>query len=242
MGWGSGNLGGGVGSSAKLPAIYVQYPEGSICTCTNGEKTYTAKDTTGFWLFAGLSIGTWTVTTTAPTGENRPVSETVEITTEGQILSVKLSYWNGLIYDYETGFALPFVEKTFSYTALPAGQGYIDFTEQGILMRNSDTATGTLQNIVTSLCTEDPIDLSKFTTANITFEFTSDNGGNDPRFCITNANSGDMANNANVVVSRVDMPKTGTYSIDLSAINDSYYVMVAVSNVQAITVKKMWLE
>lgn len=85
-------VGGGAGGSAELPAIYVTYPEGSVCTCSNGVKTFTAKDTTGFWLFAGLEVGMWTVRITDPSGENAPESQTVEITSEGQIVNVELSY------------------------------------------------------------------------------------------------------------------------------------------------------
>ena len=101
-------VGGGAAGGAELPAIYVTYPAGSVCTCTNGVKSFTAKDTTGFWLFAGLEVGTWTVTTTDPSGENAPESQTVEITTAGQIVNVELSYvlWlykNGNEYNAITG-------------------------------------------------------------------------------------------------------------------------------------------
>ncbi len=94
------NMVGGAGGSAELPAIYVTYPEGSVCTCSNGGKTYTAKDASGYWLFAGLDIGTWTVTATDPSGENDPESQTVEITREGQIVNVELSY---VLWLYKNG-------------------------------------------------------------------------------------------------------------------------------------------
>jgi hypothetical protein len=51
------------GSSAKVYAVIgVTYPTGSTCTCTDGVKTLTAKDTTGKALFVIPSAGTWTVT------------------------------------------------------------------------------------------------------------------------------------------------------------------------------------
>lgn len=83
------NMVGGGSGSAELPAIYATYPAGSVCTCSNGEKTFTAKDTSGFWLFAGLEVGTWTVTATDGTDS---AEKLVEITTPGQIASVNLSY------------------------------------------------------------------------------------------------------------------------------------------------------
>ena len=75
-----------------------------MCTCTNGVKTFTAKDTTGFWLFAGLEVGTWTVTSTDPTGENKPASQAVEIATKNQIVSVELSY---VLWLYNKGNEYP---------------------------------------------------------------------------------------------------------------------------------------
>lgn len=79
------------GGSVKtgLPAIYVDYPPGSVCTCSNGTKTYTAKDNSGLWLFAGLELGEWTVTATQ--GANSK-SQLVNITEENPFESVALSF------------------------------------------------------------------------------------------------------------------------------------------------------
>ena len=80
------------GGSVKtgLPAIYVDYPPGSVCTCSNNNgKTYTAKDNSGLWLFTGLELGEWTVTATQ--GANSK-SQLVNITEENPFESVTLSY------------------------------------------------------------------------------------------------------------------------------------------------------
>lgn len=69
--------------------IGVTYPEGSICTCSNGSVTLTAKDTTGKALFAIPSAGTWTVT--AVSG-SKSTSKTVSITAEGQVETVTLMF------------------------------------------------------------------------------------------------------------------------------------------------------
>ena len=80
----------GGGGKTGLPAIYVDYPPGSVCTCSNNNgKTYTAKDNSGLWLFSGLELGTWTVTATDGTNSK---SQSVSITKEGQFESVELSY------------------------------------------------------------------------------------------------------------------------------------------------------
>ena len=69
--------------------IGVTYPEGSVCTCSNGTLTLTAKDTTGKALFVIPSAGTWTVT--AVSG-SKSTSKTVSITAEGQVETVTLMF------------------------------------------------------------------------------------------------------------------------------------------------------
>lgn len=77
------------GGGGKLFAIIsVTYPEGSICTCTNGTKTLKAKDTSGKALF-NVTVGEWTVTATR---NDESVSSNVVITSDGQIKSVGLSF------------------------------------------------------------------------------------------------------------------------------------------------------
>lgn len=78
------------GSSAKAYAVIgVTYPTGSTCTCTDGAKTLTAKDTTGRALFVIPYAGTWTVT--AVSG-SKSKSKAVSITTEGQVEVVTLIF------------------------------------------------------------------------------------------------------------------------------------------------------
>ena len=90
---GRSNTGGG---SGKLYAVIaVTYPEGSVCTCSNGAKTLKAKDTTGRALFVIPYAGTWTVK--AVKGSDS-ASKTVSITAEGQVETVELAY-EFVLYD-----------------------------------------------------------------------------------------------------------------------------------------------
>lgn len=75
--------------------IGVTYPSGSVCTCTKGSKTLTAKDTSGKAIFVIPEAGTWTVTATDGTNTK---SESVEITSDGQSVSVELVY-EFVLYD-----------------------------------------------------------------------------------------------------------------------------------------------
>lgn len=92
----------GIGSSKPYAVIGVTYPSGSTCTCTNGSKTLTAKDTSGKAIFVIPSAGTWTVTAVS---SSKSTSKTVSITAEGQVATVTLSYElvlfnNGVVSGY----------------------------------------------------------------------------------------------------------------------------------------------
>ena len=90
------------GGGTPYAAIGVTYPSGSVCTCTNGTLTLTAKDTTGKALFVIPSAGTWTV---KAVNGSKSKSKTVSITAEGQVATVTLSYElvlfnNGVVSGY----------------------------------------------------------------------------------------------------------------------------------------------
>lgn len=239
-------VGGGGGGKLKDTdaVLVVTVPTGSIVTATKGGTTLTptmwvkaadaSLDCAIFSIPASQFDSTtpWTITATDGTST---ASDTVLITTNQQY-DVGLTY--GVLYDYTTGYTVQWLQKTLSYTSLPAGQGYISFGSDGIYMRNASTATDTLKNWVTSICTPMRLDFSKFSTLNVTFEFTLDSGNNDPRFGAIDSTSGNVAK----AVAYKEMPRTGTYSLDVGSITGSYYVFVEVSNAQAITVKKVWLE
>lgn len=91
------------GGGTPYAAIGVTYPSGSVCTCTNGTLTLTAKGTGGKAIFVIPSAGTWTVK--AVSG-SKSTSKTVSITAEGQVATVTLSYElvlfnNGVVSGYK---------------------------------------------------------------------------------------------------------------------------------------------
>ena len=87
----------GGGTSKAFAVIGVSYPAGSICTCTDGTKTLKLKNTSGQGLFIIPYAATWSVTATDGTNTK---SESVEITSEGQSVSVTLLY---AVYYYNNG-------------------------------------------------------------------------------------------------------------------------------------------
>ena len=76
-------------AGARLRAVIaVTYPEGSVCTCSNGTKTLKARDTSGKALF-NVFTGTWTVTAT---DGSKTASKAVTIADAGQAVNVALSF------------------------------------------------------------------------------------------------------------------------------------------------------
>lgn len=124
--------GGAGGGGQAYGYIVVVYPAGSICTCTNGTKTFTAKDTSGQWVFSVPTAGNWTVTAT---DGSKTASKTVAITSPYQGEKVKLSYAlafieNGFITDAATfsSDSSPFTQTQFTnpdyYQLRVAALGY----------------------------------------------------------------------------------------------------------------------
>ena len=87
------------GGGIPYAVIGVTYPSGSVCTCTNGTRTITAKDTSGKALFVIPAAGTWTVK--AVKG-SQSASKAVSITAEGQVATVTLAY-DYIIFSNATG-------------------------------------------------------------------------------------------------------------------------------------------
>ena len=106
----------GGGGSKIVASIVVTYPAGSTLTCTLGSKVLTAKDTSGKWVFGLPSTGNWVVKAVK---DSKSKSATVEITAQGQVKTLTLSYelvlfnngvvsgyaWDSLNVDRGTGYA-----------------------------------------------------------------------------------------------------------------------------------------
>ncbi len=105
------------GGGTPYAVIGVTYPSGSVCTCTNGTLTLTAKGTGGKALFVIPSAGTWTVK--AVKGSDS-ASKAVSITAEGQAATVTLVYWDGTLYNAGNEYTA----QTGGWTCVGEGVGY----------------------------------------------------------------------------------------------------------------------
>lgn len=112
------------GGGKAFAVIGVNYPEGSTCTCSDGTKTLKLKDTSGQGLFLIPYAGTWTVTATDGTNTK---SESVEISTEGQIAEINLAY-ETYIFKSGEGVASDWYTSTDSgYPSVNADRLYCKF-------------------------------------------------------------------------------------------------------------------
>ena len=157
------------GSSAKVYAVIgVTYPSGATCTCTNGSKTLTAKDTTGKALFVIPYAGTWTVK--AVSG-NKSKSKAVSITAEGQVEVVTLTY-ELVLFDGSNGGDV---------TSLTGGwdkdghKGSVTFSVDSDAIRYNYSVDQSAGEISRTWCifTKNKIDIADYTTLKMTFKTMS---------------------------------------------------------------------
>lgn len=224
---------GGIKESFAL--LSAEYPSGSHCTCSNGTKTLTATDTSGSYVFPIPEAGSWTVRcwdgASYESSDNK-ASQIVNITTQYQVENINLAYRIRL-YIYDDGvYYFPMTNaQAASHSAFTLGS----FTD------NSDSFTigaGRLQGICRR--TADKIDISNYSTLNITAQF---NGGNafQRDGAIIYADPADNHHRANVSIDTT----LQTYSVDITSLSGEEYVgvyVVGYESYSAIDVYSIWLE
>lgn len=201
------NKGGGGSVKAGLPAIYVDYPPGSVCTCSNGDKIYTAKDNSGLWLFSGLELGEWTVTATQ--GANSK-SQLVSITTAGQLERVTLSYelvlfdgTNGGDNNAETG---GWTKSNLNTFTVGTNSIYAMYSESGESMAETSYY----------FRTKNKIDLTNYSTLTFVLSDVSKEGLS-PKLGVSTATNMETKAASTTVAN-------GTRAINISSLTGSYYI------------------
>ena len=212
-------------STTFRATIHVTYPAGSTCTATDGTTTLATQNTSGTWSCLVPNSGTWTVSCT--NGEYTAKS-TVSITSNGQNSTAKLSYDQ---YLFKNGN---------QYTNITGG-----WVSQGYYQQSSSTGTGAgtlsvVNNILTLkepdnswhiAGTRDKVDLRGYSTL---------------RFVISAVNASDAylaaRDDGRYVFPypsiRQTCPSPGTYNIDISSANSSYYIQFYRCNVSEVLLKR----
>ena len=203
--------------------INITYPAGSTCTCSDGTTTLSAPDTSGTWTCIVPNAGTWTATATDGV-EN--TSESVSITTDGQIAAIELSY---LLWLYKSGNTYNAVTGGWSVSEHPSTGGTFD----GILTLNDDSmllsteAWGGSVGYANAF-TNNSIDLTgvntlKFKITGIGDTAYSDKEGNTHkfRFSLVVANERPTKQSPTFAAD-MKILATGEYSVDVSAVTAGY--------------------
>lgn len=231
--YGRTNAGGGV--SAK-GFIQTTYPEGSICTCSNGTRTLQARDTSGYMMFILPAIGTWTVTATDPADPTNTDSETVEITKEGESVSVKLSY---RLWLYKEGNEYTDITGGWEKRAQNNGSG--GSLTKGI---SSMTVTGS-SNTSVGGCgggTVNVIDLREISTIYINVLAAANGSAKDTAgyaLVVSEGNTNPALSNALAGV-EINETTLGTMSFDVSNVDEGVVCIIAYSGKGQIEYNRVW--
>ena len=211
------------GGEKLRSVIAVTYPEGSICTCSNGTKTLKARDTSGKALF-NVTVGEWTVSCTDGTDTD---SKTVSITAEGQGENVELAY---KLYLYKNGN---------EYTNITGGWKFKFDADGSSSMERASAITGTDRITLSTnafsqgyLSTANLIDLSDINTIKFSVSDVNVLGMNgslcqvvicpsDYRWIYTPANYAALRN--------LSTGDSGLYGIDVSNLTGSYYIALHIA-------------
>lgn len=203
--------------------INITYPAGSTCTCSDGTTTLSAPDTSGTWTCIVPNAGTWTA---AATDGVESTSESVSITTDGQIAAIELSY---LLWLYKSGNTYNAVTGGWSVSKHPSTGGSFD----GVLTLNADSmllSTEVWGGSVgyANAFTNNSIDLTgvntlKFKITGIGNTAYSDKEGNSHkfRFSLVVANER-PTKQLPTFAADMKILATGEYSVDVSAVTAGY--------------------
>ena len=191
------------GGGTPYAVIGVTYPSGSVCTCTNGTLTLTAKGTGGKAIFVIPAAGTWTVK--AVKG-SKSKSKAVSITADGQVEAVTLAYEyaifdaSGLNSAYSSGG-----DATVTVTTDSSGTKILKFPNGGGYNRMAYLTPA--------------VDLTNYKTLKISGFATADR-----KFAVwkTVPDSNNAGMTASVVIKQGT--SKSTYTIDVSSLSGSYYL------------------
>ena len=222
------------GSGNKVFAVIgVTYPAGSICTCSNGSKTLTTKDTSGKAMFIIPSAGTWTVK--AVSG-SKSTSKAVSITAEGQVETVTLTYG---LYIFKNGSGL-----TSGYSIESVSN---NITSAPTVSSDTISWSGNSSSGGISVHIKPAVVLKDYTKLCVDFECSYNWGGDyGMGFGVgRDAASDSMITNtkwtAKVTSTAQGAIARNTVQCDISALTDSEYIKI-VGSYSAGKVYNIWLE
>lgn len=189
--------------------INVTYPAGSVCTATDGVTTLTAPDTSGTWACVVPNAGTWTVSCSDGVDD---AEYPVEIDTDGQIVSIELSY----------GYIL-FSNGTERVSWDKSGYGFESkYTQRNAVISDGDVVLsipGALH--VCIFGTTDVIDLSNYNVIAVNVTGLTLNASSAVIRISKNKNAA-----SSYAAATTSIAKTGQALLDISGFSGNYYVIL----------------
>ena len=204
--------------------INITYPAGSTCTCSDGTTTLSAPDTSGTWACVVPNAGTWTA---AATDGVENTSESVSITTDGQIVAIELSY---LLWLYKSGNTYNAVTGGWSVSNKHSSTGG---SFDGVLTLNADSMLLSTEVWGGSIgyanaFTNNSIDLTgvntlkfKITGIGNTAYWDKESHSHKFRFSLVVANERPTKQTPTFAAD-MQILATGEYSVDVSAVTAGY--------------------
>lgn len=213
--------------------IAITYPANSTCVIKNSSGVQVSSDTNAgtsakTWTATVGATGTYTITATATDGSGKTKSTTVSITTDGQSVSVTLSY--DLIL-FDGGAVVPWTARASSPTASIGTTLYV-------------VAKNESNNVKSEITTTNKIDVSEYSTIN--FNVTAADSGRAYVGISSSTNNvasvGGSPPSSAAAYAQTPSPKL--YTIDISKVTGAYYVFMGTGGFGAATLRidKVWLE
>ncbi len=219
-----------VGGMKIYAFIVVNYPAGSVCTCSNGSRTMKATDTSGVYVFPIPYAGSWTVSASS-TAHPTPVTKTVSITSYGQSVGVTLAY---------TKYLLDYADQKTSNTGGWVKSADTKLWGEACAAAATMNSNGMVFPSATSIMTTNwPIDVSIFTSLCLNVTASS----SQITVALMKSLGGEMGyKNSNVLANGNINGTTNKASIDISAVDESCYIVIGTGSTITATVAQVWLE
>lgn len=219
-----------VGGMKIYAFIVVNYPAGSVCTCSKGSRTMKAKDTSGVYVFAIPEAGNWTVSASS-TAHPAPVTKTVSITSYGQSVGVTLAYIRNLLsYDNK------YPNNTGGWVQTTVTKLWGEYSAAAATANENGLVFPSATSIMTTNWTQD---LSIFDSLYVNVPASS----RQITVSVMKSLGGEMGYKNSNVLAQANIDGTSSqFRVDVSAVNDSCYVVIGVGSTYTATVAQVWLE
>ena len=204
--------------------IQTKYPVGSTCTCSKGDKTFTAPDTSGQYDFVVDSAGEWTVSCTD--GGTNKKSIVVNIT-DGETKNVILVYGDYLYFrgDQSTSLTDGWEKNTTSLVEPVFNEDNIQLQVVG----SSASKCG--------VQTKSSVNLTGYKTLKITGTVISVGSGSTPifRFGVMPNKNSDLASSGAWSSLKTETITQGDFEIDvdINSVNSGYVTLSTGGGIQS---------